>query len=473
MKSCDVCKWALGVYLLLGGLVLINFLQAPPDGLANVGIALYVFPVTLLGKVLGFEFPPFVPKGLGYYGSHVAFFIPSLFAQAFFLRWACRKIFCRAQGRALLLLAGLLFPLGQAARAGRPVFHDVNLPELVESSGLIFSGWPSTQPPVKPCAAEMRRWQVHQVLRGDQSLQGKVISVAAHGYGFHHEKPVPSYSASRFGDGAISFEQSTSILFLNPRSDGCFEWAAQGAQLPESRASVVKALLNNSASCESQLESLEDVFRFFPSDCQTDQDCKIFYSHPNSCAAPMLWSQRAETELAKPEMASIIGSVRSRCAAQWGKQPACAPQVFPFRCRQKRCERGIPEGTLVSFSEAKAALGCAPHDAASVIVQVLPKKGEYPQLSVNWWGADRPRKPTGSYRLVDGNVGNGEKPGYSASFCSSRGGCESLKSVDLSLDWPKEGKPGTLRFTVFTQSGDRYTDTVPLNWEKGSGMPCG
>lgn len=68
---------AAGLYVAGAAIVLAMFLMAPPDGLANIGIVLYVLPLSLLGIFLGGEFP-FMPDALGYYGSHVAFFVPSV-----------------------------------------------------------------------------------------------------------------------------------------------------------------------------------------------------------------------------------------------------------------------------------------------------------------------------------------------------------------------------------------------------------
>jgi hypothetical protein len=70
------------LYLMGATAVLTAFLMAPPDGLANVWIAVWTLPATvlLLGLLyypFGIEFP-FVPAGgaLGYYGSHIAYFVP-------------------------------------------------------------------------------------------------------------------------------------------------------------------------------------------------------------------------------------------------------------------------------------------------------------------------------------------------------------------------------------------------------------
>ena len=73
------------IYLVSASAVLTAFLMAPPDGLANVWIAVWTLPVTFFGLGLlyypfGIGFP-FVPSGgavIGYYGSHVLYFVPAV-----------------------------------------------------------------------------------------------------------------------------------------------------------------------------------------------------------------------------------------------------------------------------------------------------------------------------------------------------------------------------------------------------------
>ena len=82
MKACQaVANIIAAGYLVGGGFVLVAFLRAPPDGLANIWVALWVAPVTALGLLidawLGVGFP-FMPSRLGYYGRHVAYFIPAI-----------------------------------------------------------------------------------------------------------------------------------------------------------------------------------------------------------------------------------------------------------------------------------------------------------------------------------------------------------------------------------------------------------
>jgi hypothetical protein len=75
-----------GSYLAVGLLVWISFMRTNPDGLANIGLVLYVFPVTLIGLAIGRQAgsPGFIliPQGLGYWTAHAVFFFPSLIAVA-------------------------------------------------------------------------------------------------------------------------------------------------------------------------------------------------------------------------------------------------------------------------------------------------------------------------------------------------------------------------------------------------------
>ncbi|MGB8818718.1 MAG: hypothetical protein WCC66_12440 [Rhizobiaceae bacterium] len=69
------------IYVLSAVAVLAAFLIAPPDGLANIWIAVWTLPVALAGLALlywpfGIEFP-FVPSSgplTGYYASHTVYF---------------------------------------------------------------------------------------------------------------------------------------------------------------------------------------------------------------------------------------------------------------------------------------------------------------------------------------------------------------------------------------------------------------
>ncbi len=76
-----IAKIVTSIYLASAAFVLVQFWLAPPDGLANIWIAVWTLPVTLAGLALlcwpfGVEFP-FVPSSgsLGHFGSHTIYFI--------------------------------------------------------------------------------------------------------------------------------------------------------------------------------------------------------------------------------------------------------------------------------------------------------------------------------------------------------------------------------------------------------------
>ena len=68
------CLIALGAWL--------DFARLPPDGLANLGLWLTVFPIAVLDIVLRPADKPgssiFMPEGHGYYGDHAIFFTISV-----------------------------------------------------------------------------------------------------------------------------------------------------------------------------------------------------------------------------------------------------------------------------------------------------------------------------------------------------------------------------------------------------------
>ncbi len=84
-----------GCYVAVGILVWISFVQTNHDGLANVGLILYVFPVSLVGMLLGYLFNggefPLIPSSLGYLVGHAVFYFPSLALMAMLIAWLARK----------------------------------------------------------------------------------------------------------------------------------------------------------------------------------------------------------------------------------------------------------------------------------------------------------------------------------------------------------------------------------------------
>jgi hypothetical protein len=78
------------IYLLGGILVWIQFRGSPPDGLSNIGIVLYVLPMTMLGMLIfGKNFPFFSGS---YYVSHFRFFSLSLLVMTGLIFFVCLLI---------------------------------------------------------------------------------------------------------------------------------------------------------------------------------------------------------------------------------------------------------------------------------------------------------------------------------------------------------------------------------------------
>lgn len=73
------------VYLLGAIIVWIDFMRLPPDGLANVAIGLYTFPIMLLAGAFTERSFPYVSSSLGYYQAHTVYFLISTLIIAAFL----------------------------------------------------------------------------------------------------------------------------------------------------------------------------------------------------------------------------------------------------------------------------------------------------------------------------------------------------------------------------------------------------
>lgn len=76
-----VARVVVALYLLTAAWVLVAFLRAPPDGLANIWTVIWTAPVAAIGIFLerwtGLGYP-FMPSRLGYYGGHALYFILSV-----------------------------------------------------------------------------------------------------------------------------------------------------------------------------------------------------------------------------------------------------------------------------------------------------------------------------------------------------------------------------------------------------------
>ena len=83
-------------YCAVALLAWIDFARLPPDGLANLGLMLVVFPITLLDLALRPADAPgssvLMPDSLGYYADHAVFFGCSVLVIAAALWWLGRYL---------------------------------------------------------------------------------------------------------------------------------------------------------------------------------------------------------------------------------------------------------------------------------------------------------------------------------------------------------------------------------------------
>ncbi len=79
------------LYLGLALYVWIDFMRLPPDGLANLGLMIVTFPITILGLLLTWalgarEFV-LLPSSFDYYTDHALYYWPSVSVVAALLYW--------------------------------------------------------------------------------------------------------------------------------------------------------------------------------------------------------------------------------------------------------------------------------------------------------------------------------------------------------------------------------------------------
>ena len=84
------------LYLLFALYMWVDFVLAPPDGLANVGLFLATLPVALVGLVIdtltdSARFS-LLPDGFGYLGNHALYFVPAVLLTAMLFYALGRKI---------------------------------------------------------------------------------------------------------------------------------------------------------------------------------------------------------------------------------------------------------------------------------------------------------------------------------------------------------------------------------------------
>jgi hypothetical protein len=100
-RSPGLRYWLPAAYAVLASLAWWDFATTAPDGLANIGLMVVVLPVTAIGLALGWaigsEAFPLLPEGLGYLGSHAAYFAPSALLIALML-WRIGLAIDRALG---------------------------------------------------------------------------------------------------------------------------------------------------------------------------------------------------------------------------------------------------------------------------------------------------------------------------------------------------------------------------------------
>ena len=78
-------------YLVIAAFTWISFMRTAPDGLANVGLLLVVFPYTLIGLLMTWfvgasEFV-LIPHGAGYLTAHALFYVPGVVLTTTLLWW--------------------------------------------------------------------------------------------------------------------------------------------------------------------------------------------------------------------------------------------------------------------------------------------------------------------------------------------------------------------------------------------------
>ncbi|HPI40221.1 MAG TPA: hypothetical protein PLJ21_05415, partial [Pseudobdellovibrionaceae bacterium] len=341
------------------------------------------------------------------------------------------------------------------------MFQTLTRDELIGRSDFIFAGWPSPQPAAKPCASEIGRWQVHKVFRGDQSLEGHIISIANHGYKFQekiiskngaYQSKGPSYEAFTFKTGQIDRDSSTSILFTQAHKDGCFELAASGAQEHAFAEAEIAALLAGPKDCETSMRGFSLRIDKLPRACMEDSDCDLFYLHPYTCEQPFVLSKSAKNAITNDEFISLQSKARSACQAGSANSPACLNQnKLPVRCNKDKCEAGLPsKSPLPVFRLGKIKSSCAPHDALSVMIStVTSEKNEYPVFTLNWWGENKPRLSNEVGVIYNLNYSGGDAfaAGFSASYCPYKGHCTALKSLVVKVVIDSSGKNSFYEFS--------------------------
>lgn len=77
-----IARVVVGLYLASAVWVLVAFLRAPPDGLANIWTIVWTVPISLLGAALepwtGIGYPFLPSRYFGYYAGHTVYFVTAV-----------------------------------------------------------------------------------------------------------------------------------------------------------------------------------------------------------------------------------------------------------------------------------------------------------------------------------------------------------------------------------------------------------
>ncbi len=355
---------------------------------------------------------------------------------------------------------------GQCAFAGRPVFRDLTRDQLIAQSGFIFIGWPSPQPAnatKEKCPSEMARWQVHKVLKGDQTLKDKIISIADHKYEVYltlkDTSKGPSFAAGTYKTGMLNREQTSSVIFTNKKNDGCFELVAYGAQEHESKEAEIEALTANPPNCELAKRGFDMRLDTLTKSCVKSDECKVFDVHPDPQKEPPVLNKQAESEM-NDEFKSLQNNLKLACTKVWSQQTAEVDWNLPVRCKKNICQKGMDPGVPVKFITGTISNACAPHDAASKWIELnTTKTGSFPKLTINWW-----TPMTVPVKTTDAES---YKRGLQVSYCQTKQVCTRVLKINLRV------LGDVLEFDLETEDAEKLKGSVKLRNVEGRGGVCG
>jgi hypothetical protein len=365
--------------------------------------------------------------------------------------------------------------ISRPAFAGRPVYHEIALPDLAATSTLIVEAFPSPEKKPASCGEPLGYWRVSYVLKGDPTFKMQLLPVYPHGHHFLREaaaagRPVPSFSAERYSaGGGFQKERKVSLLFLRQES-GCWELAADGAQEVHENFESVRALANPT-DCRLQEDAIRVLLHRLPQDCLVSEDCKVLQLHPRKCERPLALNKNAESRL-PAEWAVVTAHFRESCENKIGREPNCNADPRDAHCSQGRCQFGLAPPQALAFSEAKLQESCAPSDGPSMDITLGTAGAEYPRLGINWWSPSRPERKAGTYTL-ETLLGGKASEGFSASYCAREGSCVLINRLWLRVIIKESGN-GELELDGNSMDGSPLKAKVPLHLlPKPDRMFCG